>query len=157
MEADMQIIQTKDFEAIAHLNKTVQDVHAELYPDHFKEYNYETIKEFFKSIIDRPNYIFLILENDQQNIGYAWIEIKEYAENPFKKAYKSINILQLSINSSEQNKGYGSQLMAKINEIAELNKIGKIELDYWHNNGAAKDFYRKHGYKTYREFVFKDL
>jgi diamine N-acetyltransferase len=39
------------------------------------------MKEFFKRIIDHPHFAFLLLENDQRNIGYAWFEIKEYKEN----------------------------------------------------------------------------
>jgi ribosomal protein S18 acetylase RimI-like enzyme len=153
----MHIIQTKDYETIARLNKDVHDLHFNLYPEFFKEYNYETIKEFFKRIIDKPNFTFLLLENDKRYIGYAWLEIKEYSENEFKRHYKSVYLHQLSIIEEERNKGFGSKLMEKITEIAETNNIRKIELDYWYSNDIAKDFYHKNGYKKYREIVYKEI
>jgi diamine N-acetyltransferase len=57
----------------------------------------------------------------------------------------------------QPHKGFGSKLMEKITEIAELNNIKKIELDFWVNNDIAKDFYIKNGFKKYREFVFKEI
>jgi ribosomal protein S18 acetylase RimI-like enzyme len=153
----MQIIQTHDFEAIAHLNKDVHDVHFNLSPEYFKEYDFESMKDFFRGIIDKPNFTFLLLENDQRNIGYAWLEVKEYTENEFRRPNTSIYLHQLSIIEAERNKGFGGKLMEKITEIAEINNIRKIELDYWIKNDIAKDFYNKNGYKKYREFVYKEI
>lgn len=47
--------------------------------------------------------------------------------------------------------------MKHIYNIAKANQIDKIELDYWYENNIAKDFYKKNGFKKYREFVYKDL
>ena len=35
--------------------------------------------------------------------------------------------------------------------------IKRIELDYWSDNENAKSFYKKIGFNTYREFVFRDI
>lgn len=153
----MGIIQSKDYAIIAELNQHVHKVHVTLYPDYFKEYNFEVIRDFFKSIINNPNFIFLLLEEDDESFGYAWIEIKQYSENPFIKAYQSVFVHQISVSEVYRNKGYGSKLMDKIYEIAKSHGIQKIELDYWADNQMARDFYGKHGFAKYSEFVYKDL
>lgn len=77
----MEINQTKDFDLIAKLNKPVHDLHYSLYPSYFNEYNYKAIKEEFKKLIEKKQFVFLLVEDNQQAVGYAWIEMKEYPES----------------------------------------------------------------------------
>lgn len=65
----MEIIKTTDFELVAKLNQSVHDLHSRLYPEYFKEYNFERIRDFFEKIINQPEYIFLLLMDDEQYIG----------------------------------------------------------------------------------------
>jgi diamine N-acetyltransferase len=153
----MKISRTNDFELVAKLNKYVHDLHVNLYPEYFKEYNYEDIKDFFKGIIDRENFVFLVLEEDDESIGYAWFELRNYPDNAFKKAYKSVYVHQISISENQRKRGYGTKLMDEISNIANANGIKKIELDYWFNNEIAKNFYKKSDFVKYREFVYKDI
>lgn len=153
----MKIIQTTDYELIATLNQSVQELHSELYPKYFKEYDFEVIKDFFKKSVTNPDFIFLVIEDNGQYLGYAWLEIKEYRESVFIKSYRSLFIHHISVVKSHIRNGYGSKLMDKIYEIANANKLEKIELDYWYNNQIAKEFYKKSGFKIYREYVYKEL
>lgn len=153
----MNIIQTQNYELISELNREVQHIHAEMYPNHFKEHNHVEVSEFFKSIMTNLNYQFYIIEEQGQELGYIWIEIKEYQENPFRKAYKSLYIHQLNVIKSYHNQGLGQQLMNKAYEIAIQKQIKKIEVDYWVNNEMAKNFYSKNGYIAYKEYRYKDL
>lgn len=153
----MHIHQTNDFELVAKLNKTVHDLHANLYPEYFKEYNFEGIKAFFQKNIDKEEFTFLLLEDDGLPLGYAWIEFRNYPDSAFKKAYKSVYVHQISISENQRKKGYGSKLMEEITEIAKANGINKIELDYWFNNEVAMTFYEKNDFVTYQEFVYKDI
>ena len=153
----MKISQTNDYELIAKLNKFVHDLHVNLFPEYFKDYNFGDIKTFFQGIIDRKEFMFLVLEDEGQPIGYAWIELRNYPDNAFKKAYKSVYVHQISIAENQRKQGYGSKLMDKISDIAKENGISKIELDYWFNNEIAKNFYQKNDFVKYREFVYKDI
>jgi ribosomal protein S18 acetylase RimI-like enzyme len=153
----MGIIQTKDHELIAKLNKPVHDLHHQLYPDYFKAYDYDSIKEIYKEMMNNPNFQFLVIDGIDEYYGYAWIEKRTYPENPFRNCYQSVYVHQISIEDGVRNKGYGSKLMEAIYEFARSNNIKLVELDYWSNNHVAKDFYKKHGFKLYREFVFKEL
>ncbi|MFB6804278.1 GNAT family N-acetyltransferase [Peribacillus butanolivorans] len=153
----MKISQTRNYKLVAKLNKYVHDLHSNLYPKYFKEYNYENVKEVFISLINNESFIFLLLEDNEEALGFAWVEIREYPENAFKKGYKSVYVHQISIVDTKRNKGYGSSLMEYIYEIANDRGIDLIELDYWFENSVAKDFYKKQNFIKYREFVYKEL
>ena len=112
---------------------------------------------FYKNIIDKEDYIFLLIEDENEPVGYAWIELKNYAENPFKLARKFVYVHQISISSHVRSNGNGTMLMAEIEAIARKNGITTIELDYWVNNEGAKRFYEKQDYAVYREFVYKNI
>ncbi|UOQ50359.1 GNAT family N-acetyltransferase [Gracilibacillus caseinilyticus] len=153
----MKISQTKDFEVVAKLNKPVHDLHCSLYPKYFNEYNYDEIKEIFKKLIENDDIIFLLLEDNHEAVGYAWIEVREYPENAFEKSYKSIYVHQISIIQTQRKKGDGTALMNNIYNLANEKGIDLIELDYWLDNKIAKEFYEKHDFVKYREFVYKQL
>lgn len=152
----MKIYQTKDYEVIASLNEDVQNLHANLYPKYFKKINFDEVKDFFMKIIDKPEFIFLLIEDNEINHGYAWIEIRDNPENAFKRAYKLLFVHQISISESSRNTGFGSMLMEEIYGIARSNEVKRIELDYWCDNHIAKNFYQKQGFTIYREFVYKN-
>ncbi|PEZ76433.1 MULTISPECIES: GNAT family N-acetyltransferase [Bacillaceae] len=153
----MIVSQTWDHEVIAKLNQNVHNLHAKLYPRYFKEYNYCAMKETFKSLVKNNSFVFLVLIDHEEPIGYAWIEIKNYPESAFKNEYKSVYVHQLSIAESQTQKGYGKKLMNEVYEIAKKNDIDLIELDYWCENIAAKEFYKKQNFEKYREFAFRQL
>lgn len=153
----MRIKQTYNAQLVAKLNKTVHDLHFSLYPKYFKEYQYDDVKEFFESIMQKKNHIFLLIEDDNETVGYAWIELRDYPENSFKKAYQSIYVHQLSIEEAKRKRGYGNHLMNHIDQLAKYQGIDIVELDYWDANKAAKEFYEKNDFVKYREFVYKQL
>ncbi|WP_135547423.1 GNAT family N-acetyltransferase [Paenibacillus cymbidii] len=153
----MQVIQTGDAMLLARLNKDVHELHVSLYPQYFKEYRVEEILEFFSKATGDSRFLFFVLEDNGKYFGYAWVEIKEYRENAFMKAYRSVFVHQLSIGSEHRGKGLGSLLMNTIYELAASRGIRRIELDYWADNHSAASFYDKQGFQAYRTYVFKDL
>lgn len=153
----MEISRTNDYEIVARLNKYVHDLHVNLYPEYFKPYDFGEIKTFFQGIIDKKEFIFLMLEVDGKPLGYSWIELKIHPGNVFKKPYQSVYVHQISIVESQRKKGYASALMDEITTIGKEKGINKIELDYWFNNEIAKNFYKKKEFVKYKEFVYKDI
>jgi len=154
---EIEIIQTKDAARLSKLNKEVQELHFRLYPEYFKPYNFEDVCLFFQKEISNPTFLFYIVVKGKEDIGYLWIEVKEYKENAFKKAYSSIYIHHLNVKEEYRNRGVGRALIEKVRSIAKTKEIHKIELDYWANNESAQKFYEKHGYKKYREFSFREI
>lgn len=153
----MRIIETDDYEIVAALNEPVHALHAKLYPEYFQPFDYDAMKRFFKSAVSQPNHVFLLLEDDGQPLGYAWIEYKTVPENAFRKSSRSLFVHQIGISDSYQNKGYGSKLMERIYDMAKSSGIARVELDYWTDNESAVQFYRKHGFIKYHEYVYKDV
>ncbi len=153
----MEIIQTNDYALISRLNQEVQELHTNMYPDYFKPYDFESVHAFFKQIITDPKFMFFVALEDGQEVGYIWIEIRDYKENAFCKPYRSIFIHHLNVLSLHRNRGFGKRMMDKAYEVATINEITKIELDYWIDNEVAKEFYKKQGFLKYRQFVYKDL
>jgi len=152
----MKIGETKDFELIARLSESIQQLHASLYPEFFKEYEYEGMREHFKNMMDVENIRFILIE-DPNPVGYAMIEIKSNPETVFKKAYKSLYVHQINIIEPFIGQGYGARLIKHIENIARENDINMIQLDYWASNERAKQFYLKEQFETIREVVIKRL
>lgn len=149
----MKISRTFDAGKIAKLNQSVHQLHVELYPQHFQTYDFHQVHEFFKKVMKDDRFIFLLGEDEGQHVGFAWLEIKQYSETVFKKAYESIYVHQINIAESYKNKGFGSSLMKEIYSIARTNDINTIELDYWNDNTIAESFYEKEGFVTYRKMA----
>lgn len=153
----MKISRTFDAGKIAKLNQSVHQLHVELYPQHFQTYDFHQVHEFFKKVMKDDRFIFLLGEDEGQHVGFAWLEIKQYSETVFKKAYESIYVHQINIAESYKNKEFGSSLMKEIYSIARTNDINTIELDYWNDNTIAESFYEKEGFVTYRKMAYKEL
>ncbi|WP_078576522.1 GNAT family N-acetyltransferase [Salipaludibacillus agaradhaerens] len=153
----MKVRQVKDAKLISQLNRPVQELHYTLYPEFFHKYNERDIYNVFNRLVESDHFIFLLLEEDEKAVGYAWIEIRDYPENPFIKGYKSLYVHQISIIEEKRHKGGGSLLMASIYRIAKEKDITIVELDYWVKNESAKNFYKKEQFETQRECVFKRL
>ncbi|MBT2254391.1 GNAT family N-acetyltransferase [Priestia megaterium] len=153
----MKISRTFDADTIAILNQSVHQLHVELYPQHFQTYDFHQVHEFFKKVMKDDRFIFLLAEDEGQHVGFAWLEIKQYSETVFKKAYESIYVHQINIAEPYKNKGFGSSLMKEIYSIAREKEITTIELDYWNDNTIAESFYEKEGFVTYRKMAYKEL
>ncbi|MBE5097949.1 GNAT family N-acetyltransferase [Priestia aryabhattai] len=153
----MKISRTFNAGKIAKLNQSVHQLHVELYPQHFQTYDFHQVHEFFKKVIENDRFIFLLAEDEEQHVGFAWLEIKQYSVTVFKKAYESIYVHQINIEESYKNKGFGSSLMKEIYSIAREKEITTIELDYWSDNTIAESFYEKEGFITYRKMAYKEL
>ena len=153
----IMIEETKDADKIAKLNESVQNLHYERYPEYFKPYSYESVLQYVKEQLSKDNYHAYIIGDQNNEYGYVLFFERNYMENPFRKAYKGIQIEHICIKKEYRNIGYGNKLMDSVQEYA--NKIGatQIELSYWELNTEAERFYKNAGYKRNISFVVKKL
>ena len=116
----MQVRSSKDTAVLASLNRFVHEVHAEKYPEFFKPYDYEGIKRYFEGVIQRPEYEFLVLfeEEGQEALAYVWIEVRDYPESVFKHPYRALHVHQISVDDKARHQGCGKRLMAEVERIA---------------------------------------
>ncbi|HEY4552567.1 MAG TPA: GNAT family N-acetyltransferase [Bacillaceae bacterium] len=153
----MEVRMTRDHELVANLNKPVHDLHVKLYPEFFKDYDLDCMKTVFQGLMEKENNQFLLLMDEGEPIGYAWIEVRNCPENIFKKGYTSLYVHQISILESHRKKGGGVFLMKNIYKMAKSKEVDLIELDYWTDNEVAKRFYTKEGFKVNRAFLYKRI
>ena len=153
----MNFFRTNNSELIAQLNEHVHTIHVKLYPEYFKDYKYESMIVFFNKFINNKEHLFLVLEENNEYIGYAWLELRANAESEFSKGFKDIYVHQKKKKKDYKGRGYGQAFMKKIYKIAKLYGINEIKLDYWIGNDEAAKFYKKQGFVKIREFVVKKL
>ena len=149
------IVELKDANIITMLNKTVQNLHYEKYPEYFKAYDYQAIRKAIEELLVQDNWYSYVAYDDNTPIGYILFYVKEYKENPFRYSYKGIHIDQLSVIKEYQNKGIGSLLMKKAEDKGKENNVSQIELTYWEKNTEAKEFYEKKGFEEGIHFIIK--
>ncbi|TDQ41153.1 GNAT family N-acetyltransferase [Aureibacillus halotolerans] len=153
----MNITQSKDIHLLAQLNEEVHSMHAAMYPERFKPYSYEAVFEAYKAKLDEPSNIFLLAEDEGQAVGYAWVELKNTQENPFKYETSTLYVHHFCISSKRRQKGYGKALLQAVEDLAREHDMTSVELDYWLLNTAAKAFYQKQGFVEMRSVSHKLL
>ena len=153
----MQLERTHDHAIIARLNRTVHNLHVALYPDIFKPHDEEGMHDFFQRIFQQEQHAFYLAKVEDRIVGYVWVEYKIQPETLFKHATRSLYVHQLSLEASEQGRGYGKRLMHLLEGMAREKDMSVIELDYWIENTTAASFYETCGYEIQREFVCKRL
>lgn len=153
----MQLERTHDHTTIARLNRTVHNLHVALYPNIFKPHDEEGMSAFFQRILLQEQHAFYLAKVEDRIVGYVWIEYKIQPETLFKHATRSLYIHQLSLEATEQGRGYGKRLMHLLEGMARERDMSMIELDYWVGNTTAASFYKACGYEKQREFVYKQL
>ena len=149
------ITETKDFKIIAELNADVQNLHATLHPEVFKPFNSVEMEKALENLLSDSNCYCYVVKLDKVAIGCAVFIIKEAKENAFHYNIKTLYIDQISVLPKYQRTGAGKILMQKAEQLAQENSLKKIELDHWTANTVAASYFRKNGYKLYRERLFK--
>ena len=154
---NIEIIQKKDYNIIAKLNKDVQDLHCDMHPDIFKSYDYETMYKGFSEYISQENFHSFIAYYEEEPVGYILVCIRDYKETPFKAGYKSLYIDQICIKKEYRHKGTGHKLIEYVKNFAKEQGINRIELTVWTTNNNAKSFFRKAGFEPYMENMYMEL
>jgi ribosomal protein S18 acetylase RimI-like enzyme len=151
----LTISETKEYKIIAELTEEVQNLHARLYPELFKPFSkVEMEKALANHFADNDCYCYLV-KQDGVNIGCAVLFIREAKENAFRYPTKTLHIDQICVLSKFQRSGAGKLLLEQAEKLARKNSIKKIELDHWSANIIAAGWFRKNGYKVYRERLVK--
>ncbi len=115
------------------------NIHYENRKDIFKKKTNEELKNELIDNLNNKERKFLVIELNNNIIGYAIFEYK----------YKSTNSLwidQIIIDKSYRNKGYGKKIMDELSKFTLKNNCKRIELNCWSFNKNALEFYEKLGF-----------
>ncbi len=154
---DITIVQKKDPEIIAKLNRDVQEKHLKLFPNSFKEYDYASVLEATRSFLDKEECWSFVAYFQEEPIGYATVFERKFEENPFRKSYTSLVIDQMCVKRKFQKKGVGNRLVSTIRDFAKQKGIDKLELSVWNQNEESKSFYIRMGFRTMIEYMRMEL
>jgi len=153
----IEIQETKDAAVIAELNRTVQELHARRYPEYFKPYDYQAVFRSISETLAQENWFAFVARTDGQAAGYVLFYIRDYPENPFRRAYCALHIDQIAVKEEFQRQKVGSLLMYQVEEFAKNRGITQLELTYWAKNIEAGNFYAKRGFGPGLHFVIQKM
>jgi GNAT superfamily N-acetyltransferase len=142
----MEIKQTRDFDAIAHLNEGVQNLHHKLYPEEFKSFDLSLAESAFKRILADPDSIAFLATREGEAIGYILCMIKTRAESEFQYAKTTLLIDQIYVRDAYRKQGLAKALLDKAVDLAREKGIKEIGLNHWEANAAAGEFFAKNGF-----------
>ena len=72
-------------------------------------------------------------------------------------SYRSVYVHQIGLDEDQKKKGYGTELMEEVYNIAKEHAIELVELEYWTGNKEAEQFYRKLNFEKSREVMMRKV
>jgi len=116
MKSNIKIrkIQTQDLDFVY---KSICELENEVF-------NFETFKTIFIENISNPNYLYLIAENENENLGFITFHI----QNLLHHCGLVGEIQEFFINQNYRGQGIGKQLIERIIFYADQNKLKSIEV-----------------------------
>ncbi len=143
-----------DVRLIAALNADVQAIHAAAMPAHFKPARADAFSrsEIVDLLSDHQNLVF-IADVEGEPAGYAYAQIVRRPETSLVYAHDMIYIHHISVRPACRRRGVGSALIAALRAAGGDLDIGRLALDVWVFNDAARAFFRRHGFSPQHERV----
>lgn len=89
-----------------------------------EELDFEVFAAIFNENIANPNNLYLIAENENEEVGF----ISFHTQNLLHHCGRVGEIQEFFISESHRGKGIGRQLIEKIMQYAEKNKLKSIEV-----------------------------
>jgi diamine N-acetyltransferase len=135
-------------DALAALNREVQDLHVSLEPGKFRRPAVDEVRTWLGKVLEDARFRILMATDEDRPCGYILLRIAEFPGNVFQAARKYLYVDQIAVRGDRRGRGIGTVLIeAAIRTAAELG-LGRIELDVWSANRAARRFFASRGFST---------
>lgn len=145
-----------DAAAIAALNTEVQALHAAALPWRFKPPGPSGFGAADAAVlIAHPDALVLLAERDAAPAGYAYAEIVRRPETPLHHAHDQVYLHHLSVGRAHRRQGVGSALIEAVHAAGKARGVDLLALDVWAFNDGARAFFRRHGFATYNERLWR--
>ena len=96
-------------------------------------------------------------EENGKILAYAMIEFVTKPETSYRYEQKYLEVQELGTLEGFKGKGYGKQIMQRVEEIAKENNFNQVQLNMWSFNDTVLKFYEKIGFKNYRKYLRKNI
>lgn len=148
----------QDYEAVCALVAQVDQIHIEALPDIFRPAaGPAREREYMEEIIIADDARLFVAEHDGMVIGLTQAKIRDASGWPFAVARQWINIDEIVVDERFRGMGIGRALLARVEEWAHSQGIGRIELNVWEFNASARSLYESEGFRTLKRTMCKDL
>jgi len=137
-----------DSRLLSSLCVDVQTLHAQHHPDFFKMPQSDDFAvSFYDEMLADPSVVIYLAEGDGQALGFIFCKLFERPENPFAYANRFLQIEHISVRPEAQQRGAGTALMNRVEELAREIGVTKIQLNSWDFNIKAHGFFEKFGFE----------
>jgi ribosomal protein S18 acetylase RimI-like enzyme len=135
-----------DVEALAVLNRTVQELHVIHRPDYFKNADPESVADWFSSMLQNPAVPVWIAELENNPVVYALTVFHDRPEHPLSLRHRFCEIDQIAVSLAFRRSGVARALIERVLEDARLQAITDVELTSWCFNSDAHEAFRALGF-----------
>ena len=137
----------EDFEAVAALNREVQQLHANRHPELFKPPSDQTLpRPLFEEWLAQPDELVLVAVDGTRVEGYAQANVVAPDETPYRVARRVLYVNQICVARAATRRGHGRRLIEAAAEHARGLGISRLELDTWAFNAQARCFFEAEGF-----------
>ena len=148
MSARTRRAEPADFEAVADLNRVIQQMHADHLPDLFKPGSADTLTSAtFNDWLAQPDGLLMVAEEDGRVVGYVQGELAARDETTYRLPRRSLYVNQLCVACASERRGHGRRLLATAVEHARRFGLTAVELDTWAFNSTARRFFEVEGFR----------
>ena len=144
----------KDAALVSRLNADVHAVHAAGMPERFKPPGAETFPPpAVCDLLGRPETLIFLAYAGGVPVGYVYAEVMRRPENAICFEASMVYIHHISVSPDYRGRGIGKALLEAVRTAGREVGIGRIGLDVWMFNDAARSFFRSKGLVAVREVL----
>lgn len=101
-------------------------------------------KDGFRRLLDEEAVTIYLLVHEAETIGY--VTLRE-GEHPSRTHAQYLRIVDLAIDEAHRNKGHGTDVIARVKELARDRECDYLKVSCEWNNEGARRFYRETGFR----------
>lgn len=145
-----------DVPVLVALNQSVQDMHADAFPERFRRNAPEkTIEHAFSAMLQAPSSYWLVAEEDQP-IAFLSAEFRERDESWCLVAHRVCYLAGIVVASRFRRRGIARALFGELKREADVRGVTCIELDVWAFNEQARQVFTSFGFRGMMERMTLD-
>lgn len=146
-----------DSDFLSHAIGELQALHATAMPELFKPTVEPYLPERLSSLLSNPAAHILVADVDDRAAGFAhfWIFHEPEGENNFSNT--KLFISYVYVRAECRCKGVGRALVEEAQNLAKELDISSVELNVMAFNALAIDFFKKCGFISLREVLFRKV
>ena len=150
MQLEYRTCNPSDIDQLIYLSKTTfaASFEAQNDPKDFKEYmRFAFSKEKLTSELNNPNSSFNFVYLGKDLVGYFKLNVND-AQSDIKSE-DAVELERIYVLGSYQGKGFGSQILDRIKQLALKTGKSYLWLGVWEQNVRAIALYKRNGFKKF--------